>query len=94
MNNVFLNDTKPWILAKEENKEAELQTVVLITLEALRVSAILLQPIVPNISDKILNKLNVNSCERLWNNAKHVFDSKTSNNIINEQKSVLFSKIK
>lgn len=94
LNNVFLNETKPWLLVKDSAKEVELQSVLSITLEALRVSAILLQPIIPNISDKVLNKLNVCRSRRQWTDARHVFGHKKSENVFNQQNSVLFAKIK
>ena len=92
LNNTFINDTKPWLLAKQDSDVQRLDSILLITLEALRVSAILLQPIVPNISDKVLNKLNISSSNRQWIDAKHTFGSQQ--NLLNQQNSIIFAKIR
>ncbi|XP_054167341.1 methionine--tRNA ligase, mitochondrial-like [Oppia nitens] len=99
MNNNFFNDMKPWLLAKQDNEEYKLQMVLYITLETLRVCSILLQPIVPNLSNQVLNKLNISLTERLWINAEQAF---YSNDYMSEsiklkplslQKSIIFAKI-
>ncbi|CAG2158891.1 unnamed protein product, partial [Oppiella nova] len=97
LNNIFFNETKPWLLAKEETEEQKLLSVLYITLEALRVSAILLQPIVPNIANQVLNKLNISPSERNWINAEQTFPSQTidsqQNKSLSSRKSIVFAKI-
>ncbi|MCD8339586.1 MAG: methionine--tRNA ligase [Burkholderiales bacterium] len=45
--NEYVDDQKPWVLAKEEGKEAELQKVCSITLEAFRLLTLYLKPVLP-----------------------------------------------
>lgn len=71
--NKYIDDTVPWVLAKDESKMDRLETVLFNLLDSIRVSAILLQPFIPEISLKILNQLNVsdNSFENIYNNISY-----------------------
>jgi methionyl-tRNA synthetase len=97
--NLFFNNTKPWLLVKQNSEEHKLQAILFITLEVLRVCGILLQPIVPNIANQVLNKLNINSTERKWINAKQTFNycsiksDSIESNYLSSDKSVIFSKV-
>eukprot|EP00096_Caligus_rogercresseyi_P014947 TRINITY_DN7401_c0_g1_i1.p1 TRINITY_DN7401_c0_g1~~TRINITY_DN7401_c0_g1_i1.p1 ORF type:complete len:534 (-),score=70.43 TRINITY_DN7401_c0_g1_i1:55-1656(-) len=69
--NAFIDEAKPWQMAKEMTQDSkELSQVIHLTLESLRISGILLQPIVPRISTMSLNKLGIPETERLYENAK------------------------
>lgn len=68
--NSFMQFQKPWELARKvdtANKE-KLATVLHIIMEVLRVSSVLLEPIIPTLSSKLLTKLNVPESERQWIN--------------------------
>ncbi len=56
--NKYIDDTTPWVLAKDESKTDRLKTVLYNLLESIRISAILLRPFIPTTSDKIFNMLN------------------------------------
>lgn len=56
--NKYIDDTSPWILAKDELKKDRLETVIYNLLESIRVCAILLQAFLPETSFKILNQIN------------------------------------
>ena len=56
--NKYIDETTPWILAKDESKLARLETVIYNLLESIRVCANLLSPFLPETSDKILEQLN------------------------------------
>ena len=56
--NKYIDETTPWVLAKDENRKARLETVIYNLLEAIRVSASLLEPFLPETSEKIFNQLN------------------------------------
>ena len=56
--NKYIDDTTPWILAKDETKKARLETVVYNLIESLRICAIFLSPFLPDTSEKIFNQLN------------------------------------
>ena len=58
--NKYIDETTPWILAKEEAKHDRLKTVLYNILESIRVCAILLEPFINVTSEKILNELNTN----------------------------------
>ena len=56
--NKYIDDTTPWLLAKDEAKIDRLKTVIYNILESIRICAILLEPFINVTSDKILNQLN------------------------------------
>ena len=58
--NKYIDETTPWILAKDEAKHDRLKTVLYNILESIRVCAILLEPFINVTSEKILNELNTN----------------------------------
>ncbi|GBD68863.1 methionyl-tRNA synthetase [Tetragenococcus halophilus subsp. halophilus] len=55
--NKYIDETEPWKLAKEEDKKAELNSVMVHLAESLRITAILLQPIMIETSTKIFKQL-------------------------------------
>jgi len=69
--NKYAEQRAPWKLAKsaEPNARAELETTLAYLAEALRVSAVLLAPIMPNISAKILSLLGLGAIEKFEGNA-------------------------
>lgn len=56
--NKYIDDTTPWILAKDETKKGRLETVLYNLLESIRICAIFLSPFLPDTSEKIFNQLN------------------------------------
>lgn len=65
--NGFVQRHAPWKLDRTDVKEQRwLDTVIHVSLECLRVYGMLLQPVVPEISDKLLRKLGVAKTERRW----------------------------
>lgn len=56
--NKYIDETTPWILAKEENKN-RLGTVLYNLLESIRICAVLLCPFLPDTGNKILDLLKV-----------------------------------
>ena len=57
--NKYIDETTPWILAKTEEGNVRLNTVLYHLLEALRVSATLLTPFMPTAAGKVLSYLGV-----------------------------------
>lgn len=57
--NKYIDETAPWVLAKEDANAPRLATVMYNLLESLRISAILLSPVMPAASEKILAQLGV-----------------------------------
>lgn len=56
--NKYIDDTTPWVLAKDETMKDRLETVLYNLLEAIRVTAILLKPFMPESTEKVLTYLN------------------------------------
>ena len=56
--NKYIDETAPWVLAKDESKKEELRNVLYNLLEAIRISSILLEPAMPTTSNKVYNALN------------------------------------
>ena len=55
--NKYIDETMPWVLAKDESKRARLGTVLYNLLEAVRYGAVLLTPFIPDTADKIFKQL-------------------------------------
>lgn len=56
--NKYIDDTTPWILAKDETKQARLGTVLYNLLESIRICAVLLSAFLPETAEKIFDQLN------------------------------------
>ncbi|XP_017464754.1 PREDICTED: methionine--tRNA ligase, mitochondrial isoform X1 [Rhagoletis zephyria] len=61
-----------------ENFE-RLETIIAMTMDTLRICGIVLQPIVPQLCGKLLDKLAVPQEQRLWRNLDDCFATKSSN---------------
>lgn len=59
--NKYIDETMPWVLAKDETKRARLATVMYNLLEALRIASVLLTPFMPTTSPKIFAQIGVDS---------------------------------
>lgn len=56
--NKYIDETMPWVLAKDETKKERLKTVLYNLLESIRSGATLLYPFLPETADKIFHQLN------------------------------------
>ena len=56
--NKYIDDTMPWVLAKDNKKSDRLQTVLYNLLESIRVGAIFLEPFLPDTGKNIFEQLN------------------------------------
>lgn len=59
--NKFIDETQPWVLAKDEANHNSLESVLYDLLEAIRICAILLEAFIPETSKSIYNQLNIKS---------------------------------
>ncbi len=59
--NKYIDETMPWALAKDENSNDRLQTVMYNLLESIRVCTNLLSPYLPDTSENIMSQLNINN---------------------------------
>ena len=57
--NKYIDETTPWILAKDEASQDRLETVLYNLLEAIRIGAIYLSPFLPDTAKEILRQINV-----------------------------------
>src|SRR5699024_1721244 len=55
--NKYIDETEPWVLAKDENKKERLGNVMAHLVEALRISAVMLQPFLTDTPDKMFSQL-------------------------------------
>lgn len=92
--NNFVQFFQPWELRKNPENEEKINTILRISFESLRVCAIILQPIIPEMSGKILDKLNVNVSERYWNNLDLNLDSLCESRNLGSNSPIIFKRIK
>ena len=57
--NKYIDETAPWVLAKDESTKPRLGTVLYNLLESIRFAAIAIEPFLPDTSARILKQLNV-----------------------------------
>lgn len=66
--NKYIDETTPWVLAKEESKKEELASVMNHLANAIYVSAMLYRPVLVLAADKALDQLNVSESLREYSN--------------------------
>uniref|UniRef100_A0A8C6WPK3 Methionine--tRNA ligase, mitochondrial n=1 Tax=Neogobius melanostomus TaxID=47308 RepID=A0A8C6WPK3_9GOBI len=65
--NGFVQRHAPWKLNRQDTEERHWQdTIIHVSLECLRIYGTLLQPVIPQISNKLLSKLGMKQSERSW----------------------------
>lgn len=67
--NKYIDETTPWILAKEGHKE-RLDTVLYNLCESLRIISILIRPFMERTSDEIRRQLGISNEDILWEDSK------------------------
>ena len=65
--NKYIDETAPWVLAKDENKKEELKSVMYHLAESLRISASLLQPVLIETAPKIIEYLGLEPISNIEN---------------------------
>ena len=56
--NKYIDDTTPWVLAKDETKQDRLKTVLYNLIESIRICTVYLQAFIPETTEKIFNQIN------------------------------------
>ena len=98
--NIMVEHHKPWQLRKEPHNEmamTELKAVISLALEAIRISALVLYPVVPTLSTNLLDFLNVPLINRSWNDTRPKYLSPvtaTEAEPFRHQRTMFFPKIK
>ena len=59
LSNKYIDETTPWVLAKEEDKQDRLETVIYNLLESIRICGALLEAFMPDTSAEILRQINL-----------------------------------
>ena len=85
--NKYVDDTTPWILAKDENLKDRLETVIYNLLNSIRICAILLQAFIPSTCDKIFEAL------KLENQTFENINQENSYDVGTEKPANLFERI-
>lgn len=87
--NKYIDETTPWVLAKDDNKKARLGTVLYNLIESLRIVSTLLSAFLPDTSKKINEQLNVELTT--WNSIA-AFDGTRAGTRVNKGE-VIFPRI-
>ena len=88
--NKYIDETMPWVLAKREEDRPRLETVLYNLVESIAIGACLLEPFMPETSEKILNQLNAEKREfaELGEFGKYVSGSR-----VTESPEILFARL-
>ncbi|MDI6605315.1 MAG: methionine--tRNA ligase [Thermoanaerobacteraceae bacterium] len=68
--NKYIDETMPWILAKDENKKDRLGTVLYNLAEVLRFISILIMPFMPNTPNEIFEQMGFDETMKTWGSLK------------------------
>ena len=88
--NKYIDETAPWVLAKDEAKKEDLNSVMYHLYEAIRIVAILVNPVMPDASKVILEELGVKEEERTFGNLEY---GKTAEAEVTKTPIVLFKRL-
>lgn len=88
--NKYIDETMPWVLAKDESKSDRLATVLYNLIESISVGASLLEPFMPETSKKILSQ--INSDKRSIDDIKE-FGRYESGKKVTETPEILFARL-
>ncbi|XP_065559133.1 methionine--tRNA ligase, mitochondrial-like [Artemia franciscana] len=83
----IITSKKPWTLEATQREK-----IVSICLETCRIAAILLQPIIPNISSQILDILGIKEKKRKWRNA--ILQEEAPRRVLKKNKKPLLKRMK
>ncbi len=88
--NRYIDETEPWVLAKDESKAARLSTVLYNLIEAASKGAILLSPFMPDTADAILKEF---GSPKLNYDDLSTFGNFSSGTRVNENPATLFMRL-
>ena len=92
--NLRIQENKPWELVKSNNnsERESLSKLMFLVNETLRISSILLQPIVPDLAGDILDRLSVTNEQRFFANAQ-VDYARTESKKMVKKSDVIFKRL-
>ena len=88
--NKYIDETAPWVLAKDEAKKDRLATVMYNLVESISIGASLLEPFMPETSKRILTQLNAKKRSIEVMNMFGLYESGTK---VTEQPEILFARL-
>ncbi|XP_065338157.1 methionine--tRNA ligase, mitochondrial [Cloeon dipterum] len=89
--NKFFEDQKPWTLARDS---AEIQSILSLTFETLRVVGIVLQPVIPKLTARLLDRISVPLEKRFWGDLEQfLWDGVKTEQPLKSEKLTLFPRL-
>ena len=64
--NKYIDETAPWVLAKDESKKARLGTVLYNLMEVIRIATVLSAPAMPLLSGKVSEQIGMDLTHAVW----------------------------
>lgn len=92
--NNLVQESQPWMLVKDPEMDTKLNAVLALVFESLRINAILLQPIIPKIAQRILDKINVSADRRSWNDTQYQLDANQTERALSTGSSKIMERLK
>ena len=89
--NKYIDETMPWALAKEEDKKDRLATVMYNLVEGISMGAAMLEPFMPETTDRILKQLNAKKRDF---DTLHTFGLYESGTKVTDAPEILFARLK
>ncbi len=88
--NKYIDETMPWVLAKEEATKSRLETVLYNLVESITIGAVLLKSFMPETAEKILAQLHAEDreCDQLG-----IFGRYPNNNKVTDTPEILFARL-
>lgn len=88
--NKYIDETMPWVLAKEDATKSRLETVLYNLVESITIGAVLLKSFMPETAEKILTQLNAEDreCDQLG-----IFGMYKSNTKVTANPEILFARL-
>lgn len=82
--NKYIDETTPWLLAKDKKQESRLRTVLYHLAESLRITSILLRPFLTKTPQKIWEQLGIGGDSSLtdWESARHFGDLPSGKRVV------------
>lgn len=88
--NKYIDETAPWVLAKDESKKERLNTVLYNLFEGIRVATVLLSSFIPETAEEVYRQINTKQTDYdsilTWGNYE-------KNNTVTDQPKVLFQRL-
>ena len=93
--NGLITATEPWSLGNSPSDQDRLDCILYVSMEAIRISAILLEPVIPRTAQSVLDKLNIDRELRTWKSVENSYGELPARRTnLSASKYMLFSKLR